>query len=138
MLFRSEKPHHTTTHEEPVDEKLGYQPTVSWFTRRSMEAWAYYVQAFANFKEGDGTLLDHVFIIANTDHGYARVHSLDGIPMLSAGRAGGKIKVGLHVDGKGTSVTRLSYTAMRLMGVELPSWGTNSNKTSDPLGEILA
>ena len=132
-----EKPHHTTTHEEPVEEKLGYQPTVSWFTRRSMEAWAYYVQAFANFKEGDGTLLDHVFILANTDHGYARVHSLDGIPMFSAGRAGGKIKSGLHVDGKGTSVTRLSYTGMRLMGVDAPSWGTNSNKTSDPLGEIL-
>ena len=25
-----EKPHHTTTHEEPLDERLGYQPIVSW------------------------------------------------------------------------------------------------------------
>jgi hypothetical protein len=132
-----EKPHHTTTHEEPVDEKLGYQAMVSWFTRRSMEAWATFVDSFVNFKEGDGTLLDNVFIIANTDHGYARIHSLDGIPMFSAGHAGGKTKSGLHVDGKGTSVTRLSYTAMKIMGLGTEAWGTNSNKTSDPLHEII-
>src|SRR6185312_11446887 len=35
-----EKPHHTCTHEEPVDATLGYQPNCSWFTRRAMESWA--------------------------------------------------------------------------------------------------
>ena len=69
-----EKPHHTTTHEEPVDEKLGYQINCSWFTRRALESWAYYVQAFTKVKEGSGTLLDNVLIYANTDHGYARIH----------------------------------------------------------------
>jgi hypothetical protein len=132
-----EKPHHTTTHEEPIDSALGYQTMVSWFTRRSMEGWATFVDAFASFKEGDGSLLDNVFIIANTDHGYARIHSLDGIPMFSAGRAGGKIKTGLHIDGKGTSVTRLSYTGIKIMGLGTESWGTNSNKTSDPIHEII-
>jgi hypothetical protein len=29
-----EKPHHTTTHEERVDEELGYQLHVSWFPGR--------------------------------------------------------------------------------------------------------
>ena len=41
-----EKPHHTCTHEESIDEKLGYQPNASWFTKRSMENWAYFVEAF--------------------------------------------------------------------------------------------
>ena len=77
-----EKPHHTCTHEEPVDETLGYQPNASWFTRRALEEWAYYVEAFSKVKEGSGTLLDNVFIYAFTDHGYARVHSLDGMPMF--------------------------------------------------------
>jgi hypothetical protein len=132
-----EKPHHTTTHEEPLDQKLGYQPTASWFTRRAMEQWAYFVDAFTKIKEGEGTLLDNVFIMATTDHGYARVHSLDGIPAFTAGRAGGRVKTGLHVDAKGTAGTRLGYTALRLMGVEAPSFGTNSNNTSKELGEIL-
>ena len=51
-----EKPHHTTTHEEPIDTGLGYQPTVSWFTRRSMEAWAYFVEAFTKVREGEQVL----------------------------------------------------------------------------------
>jgi hypothetical protein len=133
-----EKPSHTCTHEEPVDAKLGYQPHVSWFTRRAMESWAYYVRAFTKVKEGAGTLLDNVLIYANTDHGTARVHSLDDMPMFTAGRAGGRIKTGLHLDGRGTEpATRLGYTAMRVMGLETPSWGTKSNDTSKEITEIL-
>jgi hypothetical protein len=132
-----EKPHHTCTHEEPVDETLGYQPNASWFTRRSMEEWAYYVNAFSKVKEGAGTLLDNVFIYAFTDHGYARVHSLDGMPMFTAGGAGGKVKMGLHIDGGGSPATRMGFTAMRLMGLDVKEWGTKSNNTSKEVSEIL-
>ncbi len=132
-----EKPHHTATHEEPVDPKLGYQPESSWFTRHAMAGWADFVGAFAKIKEGDGTLLDNVFIYATTDVGYARVHSLDGMPIFTAGRAGGRVKTGLHIDAKRTAGTRVGYTALRLMGVDTPSWGAESNTTSDPISEIL-
>ncbi|WP_129782267.1 DUF1552 domain-containing protein [Peristeroidobacter soli] len=132
-----EKPHHTTTHEEPVDMHIGYQPTASWFTRRAMESWAYFVDAFTKVKEGNGTLLDNVFIMATTDHGYARVHSLDHIPVFTAGRCGGAVRTGLHIDGKGTTGCRVGYTALKLMGVDKPSWGVNSNNTSQEVGEIL-
>lgn len=133
-----EKPHHTTTHEEPIDERLGYQPTASWFIRRAMEEWAYFVEAFTKIKEGEGTLLDNVFVYATTDHGFARTHTLDKIPVFTAGRAGGRVKTGLHIDLKGGAGTRVGYTAMRLMGVDTPSWGTKSNNTSKEVGEILA
>ena len=133
-----EKPHHTCTHEEPVDEKLGYQPNASWFTRRSFESWAYFVEAFSKIKEGDGTLLDNMFIFANSDHGFARVHSLDGMAMFSAGRAGGKVKTGLHVPGNGAPLTQLGFTAMQIMGHDIPSWGTRSNQTSKVISDILS
>jgi len=133
-----EKPHHTCTHEERLDPELNYQVNHSWFTRRSFEAWAYFVEAFTKVKEGDGTLLDNVFIMADTDVGYARVHSLDGFTLLTAGRAGGKVKTGLHVAGNGTSVCRLGYTSLKLMGCDVNSWGTKSNANSSPIGEILA
>ena len=133
-----EKPHHTCTHEEPIDEQLGYQPTVSWFTRRNMEGWAYFVDAFAKAKEGDGSVLDNCLIYATTDHGYARVHSLDGMPMFTAGRAGGRMKTGMHIDLKGDAGTRVGYTALKVMGVQTPQWGTKSNLTSKEVGEILA
>ena len=69
----------------------------SWFTRHAMADWVYFVQAFTKIKEGDGTLLDNVFIYATTDHGYARTDSLDGIPVFTAGRAGGRARIGLHI-----------------------------------------
>ncbi len=132
-----EKPHHTTTHEEPIDEKLGYQPNCSWFTRRCMEGFAYFVQAFANIKEGDGTLLDNMLIVADTDHGDARIHSLEDMPVLTAGRAGGKFKTGLHVDMKAAPLSRIAYTALRTMGVDVQKFGEKSNQTSDVISEIL-
>ncbi len=132
-----DKPHHTTTHEEGIDPQLGYQPSVSWFTRRCMEGFAYFVQTFAGIKEGDGSLIDNMFIVADTDHGFARLHELGKMPMLTAGRAGGKLKTGLHVDMKGTSIARMGYTAMRSFGIELESFGDRSNLTSSEIGEIL-
>ena len=133
-----EKPHHTTTHEEPIDEKLGYQPNCSWFARRSFEAWAYHVEAFSKIKEGDGTLLDNMLVYAMTDCGFARIHSLDNIPSMVAGRAGGKVKTGLHIKMDGAPLSRVGYTLQKVMGLDIPSWGTKSNNTSKEISEILA
>jgi hypothetical protein len=132
-----DKPHHTATHEEAVDQAQKCQPHVSWFTKRAMEEWAYFVQAVAKIKEGDGTMLDNVLIYGSTDQSFAKIHSIEGIPMFTAGRAGGRIKTGLHIDGKGSPGTRLGYTAMRLMGLDVASWGAQSNNTSKEIGEIL-
>ena len=130
--------HRTLTHEEPFDDKLGYQPNVSWFARRSMESWLYFVQSFAAFKEGDASLLDHMLILAHSEQSLARVHSIDNMAMFTAGGADGKVKSGYHVSGKGTaSVTELVYTSMKIMGLDLPSWGAKSNNTSKPIGDIL-
>jgi hypothetical protein len=133
-----EKPHHTTTHEEMIDQKLGYQPIASWFTVQSMEAWAYFVEAFKKVKEGDGTLLDSMLIYGSTDSAWARIHSLDGLPMLTAGRAGGRVKTGQHIAGGGTTAARVGYTAMKVFGLDVASWGTKSNGTSKEVGEMLA
>ncbi|MDH4253335.1 MAG: DUF1552 domain-containing protein [Gammaproteobacteria bacterium] len=132
-----DKPHHTATHEEAVVPELQCQPNVSWYTRRAMEEWAYYVQALANFREGDGSLLDNCFVYATTDQSFAKIHSIEGIPMFSAGTAQGQVRTGLHLDGKGSPGCRLGYTAQRLMGLEIKSWGDKSNRSSDAISEIL-
>ena len=90
----SERTHHIITHEEPIDPDLGLQPKAAWFVDRSMEAWAYFVEALANMPEGDGSLLDHSLIYAHTDCEFAKVHSLGGVPMFTAGRLNGQVKTG--------------------------------------------
>ncbi len=132
-----DKPHHTATHEEFTDLQLGYQVAVSWFTKRAMESWAEFVSILADTKEGDGTLLDHSLVYAMSDISYAKIHSLDNIPMFTAGTAGGRLKTGLHIQGDGTPGTRLGYTMMKVLGLDIPSWGTLSNTTSKEISEIL-
>ena len=56
----------------------------------------------------------------------------------TAGRAGGKVKSGLHVKADGQTIARLGYTIQRVMGLDINSWGARSNNTSKELGEILA
>ncbi|HUH36509.1 MAG TPA: hypothetical protein VL027_01060, partial [Spongiibacteraceae bacterium] len=125
-------------HEEGVDPDTGLQPQSSWFVQRSMEEWAYFVGALAKMPEGDGSLLDNTLVYAHTDCRFAKTHSLDGIPMFTAGRLNGLVKTGLHIDGNGDAGTRLGYTIQRLFGVPLADWGQGSLRTSSAITEMLA
>jgi len=129
--------HHLLTHEETPDTDLGYQPVAFWFNCRTMEAFATFIDAFANIREGDGTLLDNTLIFAATETNYARVHSVDGVPVFSVGKAGGRIKTGMHVVGNGDPITRIGLTMMQIMGVPIDNWGTRSLQTSKTISEIL-
>jgi hypothetical protein len=130
--------HHSLSHEERVDAQTGRQPQTSWFNLRSMESLARFIDAFAAIREGDGTLLDNVLLLAASETSLARTHSIDGVPFMTVGRAGGRIKTGLHVVGNGDPATRVGLTAMQIMGVSIDSWGVGSLKTSKAITDILA
>ena len=130
--------YHQNTHEEMIDRAIGYQPTVDFFATRSMEAWADFVSALAAIKEGDGTLLDNTLVFAHSDVSYAKNHDVLGIPVMLAGRAGGKVKSGIHVHGNGESISRVGLTLQQVMGISVDSWGMDAMNTKRPIGEILA
>ena len=130
--------HHSLSHEERMDPELGLQPQTSWFNTRSMDALALFIDVFSSIKEGDGTLLDNVLIIAGSETGDARTHSIDEVPFMSIGHAGGRIKTGLYVNGNASPTTRIGLTAMQIMGVSTDSWGTRSLETSKIISDILA
>ena len=129
--------YHQATHEEMVDRTIGYQPTVDDFSTRSMEAWADFVTIMAAMKEGDGTLLDNMLVLAHSDVSYAKSHDVTGMPIMLAGRAGGKVKSGIHVAGSGGAVTRVGITVQQVMGVAADGWGTQSMHSTRPLTELL-
>jgi hypothetical protein len=129
--------HHSLSHEERLDPELGLQPQTSWFNERSMGALATFIDIFASTREGDGTLLDNVLLIAGSETSFARTHSIDDVPFMTVGRAGGRIKTGYHVIGNGDPSTRIGLTAMQIMGLPVDSWGTRSLKTSKTISDIL-
>ncbi|MBM3512556.1 MAG: DUF1552 domain-containing protein [Alphaproteobacteria bacterium] len=129
--------HHLLTHEEPLDQKLGYQPLTFWFNKCGSDGFAAFLKEFKSIREGDGTLLDNCLIHAGSETNYARVHTIDGVPFWLAGKAGGRMKTGYHVVGGADPVTRIGLTAMTAMGVPVESWGTKSLKTTKPITEVL-
>jgi hypothetical protein len=129
---------HIYTHEEQIDPKLGYQPNVAWFQDRSMHMWLDTLTAMDSIKEGDGTLLDRMAFLAYTDHGYAKIHGLENIPMMVAGKAGGRLKSGIHVQAKSDPLSRVGLTLQQVMGVPVSQWGIDSNHTTKTVAEITA
>lgn len=129
--------HHQLTHEEQIDPKLGYQPEATWFVERCMEAFGVFVDTLGQFKEGDGTLLDNSLVIAHSETNFAKVHSVEGIPMMLAGRAGGKVKTGLHVAGGSTPASRVGLTLQQIMGVPVDTWGEGGMRANKAISEIM-
>jgi hypothetical protein len=130
--------HHQLTHEEPLDNTLGYQPEATYFLTRIMEAWVYFVGALDQVKEGDRTLLDNTLVLAHSETEFAKFHTIDNIPMMTAGSGGGKLKTGIYVDGLGSPVSRVGLTLQQVMGVPLDRWGTKSLETSKTISELVA
>ena len=60
------------------------------------------------------------------------------VPVMFAGRAGGRVKSGLHIDGKGEPVTRLALTAMQAVGVTQDHFGSGSMETRKPVTDLFA
>lgn len=130
--------HHNITHEELFDPKQGIQVQSSWFLREAFKSFAYFVAALAKQPEGAGSLIDNVLVYAHSDNEDAKTHVLNGTPMFTVGKAGGRLRTGLHVDGRGDVATRLGYTVQRVMGLPVAEWGSGSLQTSREITEILA
>ena len=129
---------HNLTHEEPIDPDLGYQKDVAWFVDFGMTTFANFIGRLADYREGDGSVLDRVLLLWQTDHGYAMAHTMDDIPILVVGSGGGRIKTGMHLSPVGDPTTRVGLTLQQAMGVPINTWGRLSNETSRPIAEILA
>jgi hypothetical protein len=132
-----DKTHHAFTHEEPIDPGKGYQLHSYDFVSDAMKEWAYFVDKLASTPEGAGSLLDNCLVYAHSDCQIAKVHSLTSIPMFTAGKLGGKVKPGQHINGNAGPGTRLGFTIQRLFGVPIGSWGTKSMTANKEIREII-
>jgi len=133
----SQTGHHQLTHEEMVDQTLGYQPRAAFFVDRSMEAWASMVSALAAFPEGQGSLLDSCAVMAHSESSLAKTHDIVGLPFMIAGRAGGRIRPGVHVAGRSGPVSRIGLTMQQVMALPVTRWGVGSMETDRTITEIL-
>lgn len=129
--------HHTYTHEEPIDSAVGYQVKCDWFSMLYMQGLANFAATLDGIQEGDRTMLDRMMLLAFTDHGAPRLHSLRNYPFMTFGAADGRMKTGMHIAAPGDAATRVGLTVQQIMGVPVSAWGVGSNRVSRPYSEVF-
>ncbi|MGE0282967.1 MAG: DUF1552 domain-containing protein [Rhodospirillaceae bacterium] len=129
---------HGATHEESFDPVLGYQKEVFRFTTFANEVFLEFIRTLDSVREGDRTLLDRTLVLWQTDHGDARTHSIEDIPIMTVGSAGGLVKTGMHIVAAGDPCCRAGLTVQQVFGVPLNTWGNRSNETTRTITEIVA
>ena len=130
--------YHQTTHEDPVDPVLGYQPRVAQYNLEAMGLFAALLKELDAIPEADGTLLDHSAVMAFTDQSYAKIHAVDGMPVLVVGGANGRLKTGYHISAEGSPISRVGLTVQKAMGMPVESWGGGPMETKSAYSELLA
>ena len=77
-------------------------------------------------------------VLAHSDCSIAKAHAVEGIPAMIAGNAGGAVRTGYHLAGKGDSIARLGLTVQQAMGVQVEKWGKLSMETNRTITELVA
>jgi hypothetical protein len=128
---------HGLTHEEPVDEQIAYQPQSTFFMEKSMETFDSMLRLMDATEEGNGTLPDHSLVLATSESNYAKIHSIESLPIMVAGTAGGQWRSGQQISGKGDPISRVGRTIQQALGMAVSSWGDGTTKTSKPITEVI-
>ena len=124
--------HHSLTHNEPGD-----QPMVQQVTEYTMEQANVFLEALNSIPEGDGTLLDNCAIVISSEVSEGRSHSLDEMPILLAGSAGGQLQQNMHYRSHSReNANKFSLSVLRAMGLNQVSWGDGDALVSDGLNAI--
>jgi hypothetical protein len=119
--------HHDISHHAKNADKLRmYQLIGKWH----VEQYAYLLRKLRDMKEGDGTVLDNSMILFGAGLRDGDSHNPHNLPIVVAGRGGGRLASGQHlVYSKDSPLSNL-YVAM------LDAFGTPVERFADSTGPL--
>ena len=121
--------HHDLSHHGGDAQKL---EKIRQINRFHVTQLAYLLQRLKAIPEGDGTLLDNCMVLYGSGLGDGNRHNHDDLPVLLAGRAGGTIDTGRHVQvASETPMCNLFLSMLDRMGVEAPFIGDSTGRLSE-------
>jgi len=91
----------------------------------------YFLEKLKKTPDGDGTLLDNSLIVYGSPMGDSNVHNHKRCPLFLAGRAGGRLKGGLHLRAAdGTPMANAMLSVLHKLGLD------DMSQFGDSTGEI--
>ncbi|AMV21885.1 DUF1552 domain-containing protein [Planctomyces sp. SH-PL14] len=118
--------HHDLSHHESKEEKRNKLKQIDLFHTKQL---AYILGKMDGIKEAGGTMLDNTMLVYGSGIGDGNRHNHDDLPIVLAGRAGGRLKGGEHVKfGKEVPLTNLYLTMLDWMGVPCEKLGDSTER----------
>jgi hypothetical protein len=119
--------HHAVSHHRNDPDLIAKKAKIDVYHASLL---SYFLQKLSATPDGDGSLLDHSLIMYGGGIGNGNLHEHTRLPVLTAGKLGGKIKTGQHVAyPTDTPMTNLLLTVLDKVGVRV-------NKLGDSTGLI--
>ena len=120
--------HHVTSHHRNNPQLLKeYEIICRWHVQRLQRM----MDKMALIDEGGSSLLDNSLVLFGAGMSQGNTHSGSNIPILLAGKAGGAMKTGRHIQtAKNTQHSNFLLSVLQKMGVEREQFG-KSNGTVD-------
>jgi hypothetical protein len=118
--------HHSLSHHGNDPAK---QAKISDINRHHVTLLNYFLDRLESIDEAGQTLLDSALIMYGSGLGDGNRHNHDNLPILLAGRGGGKIQPGRHVGyPKETPLTNLYLSMLDRMGVPMERFSDSTGK----------
>ena len=124
--------HHSISHHTEDSRLLDqYEKINHWH----IEQYGYLLNKLSAIKEGDGNLLDNSMILFGSGLRDGNRHSPYDLPIVLAGRGGGKLKTGQNLRfAEETPLANLYLTMLASMNIEVDQFGDSTGT----LTEIMA
>lgn len=125
LIPGTEGGHHEFSHHQNKAEK--YDPYAK-INQWHCEQLAYFLNKLKSVKEGERTLLDNSMILFGSSFSDGNRHDPNNLPIILAGKAGGKIKPGRHIAcEKNTPLCNLYVSMLDRMGTPVESFGDSTS-----------
>ena len=124
--------HHVISHHRDDPELMSQKASIDTY---HVQMLAYFLEKMEATPDGDGSLLDHSLIMYGGGMGNGNLHRHTDLPVLLAGKLGGKFKTGYHYDYKmNTPMANLLVTILDRAGVPIEKLGDSTGplKLEDP------
>ncbi len=118
--------HHDLQHHEGDPEKRDDLRKVDRF---NIGLYSYMLERFKSIKEGPGTLLDNSMVLYGSGMSNGNRHARENLPILLAGRGGGTLRTGRHVDfnwKRQTPLANLYVEMLHRMNLKVDKFGDST------------
>jgi hypothetical protein len=124
--------HHLISHHREDPAQMAEKARID---TNHVQMLAYFLEKMASTKDANGSLLDNSLIMYGSGMGNGNLHRHSDLPIVLAGKMGGKVKQGSHYAYKmDTPMANLLVTILNKAGVPIEKLGDSTGRLApDPL-----